>query len=335
MPENDDGEDDGIDAIADALDQAKRAGEFAHWRAAKLRKRMKKRFADKEAQIQAMIVHEKEMIRKKALRRERAFKEELRKQHHERMEVLGQQKNLGGIMTAACKTWEAEEKIREVTEDVEKSSGKMHDKLRSLDDLTHRINKLRCEIATEAKIKTATLEVKDDLDKINTNPMKICPICKKHVLKTRFNSHYNKCLKSKPPKPRATIVKHENHVGVIKKIQVSQCSICERQVMSLLLEKHVQLCSVKEQKRQRMLQSSYEVPQPPQNFRVSGHPTCWSIPLAWEPPLFDGGQPVFEYEINYSICNKTRDGKKIIRHYEKQNPVLTSRWNLRNPIQRK
>ena len=67
MPENDDGEDDGIDAIADALDQAKRAGEFAHWRAAKLRKRMKKRFADKEAQIQAMIVHEKEMIRKKAL----------------------------------------------------------------------------------------------------------------------------------------------------------------------------------------------------------------------------------------------------------------------------
>ena len=89
MPDNDDGEDNGIDAIADALDQAKRAGEFAHWRAAKLRKRMKKRFADKEAQIQAMIVHEKEMIRKKALRRERAFKEELRKQHHERMEVLG------------------------------------------------------------------------------------------------------------------------------------------------------------------------------------------------------------------------------------------------------
>ena len=28
MPENDDGEDDGIDAIADALDQAKRAGEY-------------------------------------------------------------------------------------------------------------------------------------------------------------------------------------------------------------------------------------------------------------------------------------------------------------------
>ena len=70
MPDNDDGEDNGIDAIADALDQAKRAGEFAHWRAAKLRKRMKKRFADKEAQIQAMIVHEKEMIRKKALRRD-------------------------------------------------------------------------------------------------------------------------------------------------------------------------------------------------------------------------------------------------------------------------
>ena len=32
MPENDDGEDDGVDAIADALDQANDAGEFAHWR---------------------------------------------------------------------------------------------------------------------------------------------------------------------------------------------------------------------------------------------------------------------------------------------------------------
>ena len=36
MPENDDGEDDGIDAIADALDQAKRAGEFAHWRGSEM-----------------------------------------------------------------------------------------------------------------------------------------------------------------------------------------------------------------------------------------------------------------------------------------------------------
>ena len=41
----------------------------------KLRKRLKKRFEHKEAEIQAMIVHEKEMARKKVLRRERAFKE--------------------------------------------------------------------------------------------------------------------------------------------------------------------------------------------------------------------------------------------------------------------
>ena len=42
MPDNDDGEDDGIDAIADALDQAKRAGEFAHWRAAKTKEKNEK-----------------------------------------------------------------------------------------------------------------------------------------------------------------------------------------------------------------------------------------------------------------------------------------------------
>ena len=44
-----DNDDDGIAAITDALEQAKRVGEFSHWRAAKLRKRLKKRFADKEA----------------------------------------------------------------------------------------------------------------------------------------------------------------------------------------------------------------------------------------------------------------------------------------------
>ena len=143
---DDEEEDDGIAAITDALEQAKRVGEFSHWRAAKLRKRLKKRFADKEAEMQAMIVHEKEMARKKILRRERAFKEQWRKKNRERLEFLEQQKKLGGIMTAACKTWQAEEKLREVDMDVDHTASKMHDKIRSLDDLTHRINKLRSEI---------------------------------------------------------------------------------------------------------------------------------------------------------------------------------------------
>ena len=84
-----------ISATLDALDNAKRVGEFDHWRAAKLNKRMRKRFAERKAEMEAKIFHEKEMIKKRHHRMQVARKAAWRKERKEAEEILNQQKSLG------------------------------------------------------------------------------------------------------------------------------------------------------------------------------------------------------------------------------------------------
>ena len=319
-------------AVFDALDQAKRVGEFNHWRAAKLRKRMKKRFEDKEAEIEAMIFHEKEMVRKKAHRRQMAIAEAKRKKRAEDLEVLEQAKGLGGIMQASCKTWESEEKLRDLELGYTDTIGKMHDRVRGLDEMTHRLTKLRRDIGLEADIKSANKELEDDLDKTEGSPFITCTVCSQDILKTRYPQHCQKCHKrTEVPAKLMVSIKEENMVGVLKQMLTTPCSMCERPVIAEKIARHTEICQNREIARQKQL-PSYEAPQAPQAFRLSSQPTEWSIPLAWEPPLFDGGQPIFEYEIQYSFCEKEIVGKKTIRHYVPQTPVLCARWCHKNPI---
>ena len=68
----------------------------------------------------------------------------------------------------------------------------MHDKLRGLDELTHRIKKLRQEINKEADIKSASKELADDIEKTEVSPFVNCPVCKQRVLKYRYKTHKKK-----------------------------------------------------------------------------------------------------------------------------------------------
>jgi WD40 repeat protein/tetratricopeptide (TPR) repeat protein len=325
-----------ISATLDALDNAKRVGEFDHWRAAKLNKRMRKRFAERKAEMEAKIFHEKEMIKKRHHRMQVARKAAWRKERKEAEEILNQQKSLGLIMTASCKTWESEEKLREMETGYKNTIGKMHDKLRGLDELTHRIKKLRQEINKEADIKSASKELADDIEKTEVSPFVNCPVCKQRVLKYRYKTHKKKCDERAKENGRETsqlavAIKEENFVGVLKPFKTTPCSICERPVMSERIAEHTRKCQAREAERQRIV-PSYEAPQSPQNFQVCGNSTSWSVPLSWEPPLFNGGLPIFEYEIQYSYCEKEVVGKKIIRHYIKQEPVLCARWCHKTPV---
>ena len=68
-------------------------------------------------------------------------------------------------MQASCKTWESEEKLRDLELGYTDTIGKMHDRVRGLDEMTHRLTKLRRDIGLEADIKSANKELEDDLDK--------------------------------------------------------------------------------------------------------------------------------------------------------------------------
>ena len=57
-----------------------------------------------------------------------------------------------------------------------------------------------------------------------------------------------------------------------------------------------------------------------------------SIALAWDPPVFDGGTFLQEYEIEMDFVKETMSGKTLIRDVSKYPVIRTSRWCNRMPI---
>ena len=49
-------------------------------------------------------------------------------------------------------------------------------------------------------------------------------------------------------------------------------------------------------------------------------------------PVFDGGKPIFEYEIHWSVCHEHRVGKRVTIEVEKLPVLTTSYWCLRKAV---
>lgn len=125
-----------------------------------------------------------------------------------------------------------------------------------------------------------------------------------------------------------------------------QCAICKRKILVDLHDAHIQICT--KIKGETLIESRppvYDVdidlktslttftPQPPRNckFEKKGYRY---VTFSWEPPIFDGGLPITNYEISYKSYTSTLDpGSKMKIVKVKELPIIsTSHWCYRTPI---
>lgn len=125
-----------------------------------------------------------------------------------------------------------------------------------------------------------------------------------------------------------------------------ECSICHRKVLNDLHEVHMIAC--KRMNGETILESRkpiYDVhcdlktsltsfiAQPPRNCQLIQKGYRY-MTFTWEPPVFDGGLPVTNYEITFKTHTVSLDpGTKMKIVKVKEQPLIsTSQWYYRNPI---
>ena len=128
-----------------------------------------------------------------------------------------------------------------------------------------------------------------------------------------------------------------------REANLGTCKVCGRRVPLGRLEKHEIVCDKKlEAKKYESEQAAKDpnalvgvmAPRCPQNFKVvSEDLTPTTMTLLWEPPIIDGGAPIFDYEVNYSIRTETRVAKTVTYHFAEQPAYSTVRYVTRVPMQ--
>lgn len=124
------------------------------------------------------------------------------------------------------------------------------------------------------------------------------------------------------------------------------CDICKRNILSNLHEVHTKSCEKLNGQTVTDFRApvyDYDIdlktslttscPQPPRHCKYvrKGHRF---IEFVWEPPVFDGGLPVTNYEISYKTHTAYMDKvskMRVVKIAEQPN-IFTSHWCLRNPI---
>lgn len=138
-----------------------------------------------------------------------------------------------------------------------------------------------------------------------------------------------------------SVIAERGKVQVQATGDVVACNMCGRRYPRARLKRHMVSCAHKQKLAAKLAQAAAEAsarrseevlpPQAPRGVKATVS-TNSSITLTWEPPIFDGGTPIYDYEISFSLVHARRVGKKVIKEYEPQDPRNTSRWILETPV---
>jgi WD40 repeat protein len=148
-----------------------------------------------------------------------------------------------------------------------------------------------------------------------------------------------------------TVAKHADRAAT--KLELRRCELCGRRVQPERFEKHTAQCEKRAQLKKDMASRDLELekrkaavvgimaPRAPQNLAIAqleaknGHKsaclTSSSIKLDWEPPIIDGGTPVYDYEINYSKQTYVLRGKEKVYTFTEMPPYQTTYLCNRRP----
>jgi len=127
----------------------------------------------------------------------------------------------------------------------------------------------------------------------------------------------------------------------LKRGHLRQCVVCQRSYPKAKIDSHTEACRKKQQLADekaardadvQLVSETATAPGAVQNFRVAV-PLHNVLPLVWEPPVFNGGAPVFDYQIEFSKIVIVRESVNHSRQEEVPQPIVsTSCWVLAAPV---
>lgn len=118
--------------------------------------------------------------------------------------------------------------------------------------------------------------------------------------------------------------------------EVVTCMKCGEKFLQRLFSSHDKYCSSVGRDPQHQSQINAQLtclmePQPPRNVVVSsiGHNF---LVISWNPPILDGGNAIYDYEISFKECHLVTIGKRKAIAESKYDTMTCSIWCLKNPI---
>jgi hypothetical protein len=192
----------------------------------------------------------------------------------------------------------------------------------------------------------------------------LCPTCGEKCLSAALPHHSAVCTGEQAEENSEAGDEEEEQLNSRASLQLAPCPICTRSYPVAMMPRHETSCKKRAKLRdidKGNIPAAQAIaampPRPPRNFMSASVGPDW-IDLRWDPPIIDGGFPIFEYEISYSIHRIIKIDKCVdalcceavestfwltkrplyfIRYTKEdlilpQSPVLTSRWAQKHPV---
>jgi hypothetical protein len=228
---------------------------------------------------------------------------EIKEHRRSNIDVLNAESGLRQTQERATQQLDIEGKLHLLDRDLQRASRLSRTRLDALTDIEKRIFDLRKNLTSHPVIPTVSEQISKDLRVNNSQRLDSmftsCDRCNRKILTELFKAHSEACEKLQ---------------GITGPTHSARPPVFDFE---------------------QDIKTSYTtfVPQNPRNFKFVKR-GCSYIDFVWDPPVFDGGLPVIEYEIDFKkqidIFDKAT--KLWIRRIENMEPVITSMWCMKNPI---
>lgn len=264
-------------------------------RALELRKRIARRRLKKAIDKGILTSNDLTQLKKKS-------QLEIKEQKRSNTDVIRAEEGLRTTQERASQQLDIQSSLHLLNRDLQRTSRLSRTRLDALSDIEQRITAMRHNLKDNAPIPSVAEKISMDLRVKNSQVLdsmfSVCCLCQRKILNKILDDHVVACKKMK------------GHVGGY--------------------ESRPPVYDV----NQDLLTSiTTFVPQEPRNFKYASK-GCTYIDLIWDPPVFDGGLPIFDYEIDYKKQIDVFDkGTKLwIRRIEPMAPVTTTQWCMKPPI---